>query len=287
MEAPVARAPGTPYMSFIDRARDLVQRALGPTPEESALEEPAAPLPHRHERSDHDERAEEFRDFLSDIGAEAVETRADDELARKDREIAELQRNLEMLRPLGDELATAEQRRLAERGELSAEIDALQARLVAIEGPAPDPDRALIPAEVRALARLVGDLETALGRTASPDQPSTNEAEETSQVADPQREVKRLREILEKREAAKERAEERLAMWRERGEEMKEKAAERWFELRELQGRVSELEKELRAQRRTLQLLQRPVRELRKRFPDGPKALDRIVELLGLEEDDS
>ena len=273
-------------MSFFDRARDLVQRALGPSPEEGSLDEPAAPLPARPERS---ERADDFQDLLLGLGAEASEPGADDPLARKQREIAELQRNLELLRPLGEELASAEQKRLAERAALQSEIDALQERLAGLERPAPDRDRALLPADVRALGRLVAGLELAVGVALDPaaaeGHPGPREREETSEPADPERELPRLRARLEKRETSLARAEERLAMWRKRGEEMKVKASERWFELRDLRGRLGALERELKAERRTLRRLRRPVRELRKRFPDGSRPLDRLAELLGLEHD--
>ena len=62
--------------------------------------------------------ANEFDDFLADMGAEPVDPE-ESALAIKDATIEELQRNLERLRPLGDQLAEIEKARLALESELA------------------------------------------------------------------------------------------------------------------------------------------------------------------------
>jgi len=124
-------------MSFLRSMLDRLRRPLQtvrPAPPEAASTEPAvldaAPAG--------ESGLDEFGSFLADMGAEPV-TPEESTLAIKDATIAELQRNLAHLRPLGDRLAETERARLA----LVDEVAQLREQLEQVRAECAERDRKL------------------------------------------------------------------------------------------------------------------------------------------------
>jgi hypothetical protein len=254
-------------MSLFDKTFDVMRRALarGDAPQPSELSAadgewpdvaPALPA----ERSGASratgpairapEDFDEFGDFLSGLGAEAVES--DSTLERKDREILELQSNLEMLRPIGDQLAVVEQQRLAERREWQAEVAKQRERLAEQTG------------ELRKVMKLVHRLEHILG------QPSPTEAGGG-----------------EPEPAAESRLQQRLEKARTRAGEYEQKAVRHWQEVRRLRARARQTQTELVRLRKQLRLAATPVRRMLRRTDEPSADLTRLAEVLGLGGDGS
>jgi len=250
---------------------------------ECELEEPRAPLP---ARSSGARGYDEFQDLLSGVGAETIEPTEATERDRKDMEIAELRRHLEMLRPIGDQLALVEQRRLKETAKLQEEIEELKARR-AVPAAISGSTFADLPEQLRLFMWRISELDSGLEQGSTlrreqwhriceerdrledevvdlrarlaesqsqhprPDADSegapTGSRDETARL---EREVRRLAATLFKRETALERQNDRLASLRSRCEEQKRKASERWAEIRGLRGRVNGLEQELKQLRK-------------------------------------
>jgi len=259
-----------------------VRRTFGGTPQVEDLERPAAALPNPPASTGPTPPAlpalldagpaaapetqhADFDDLLAGLGAEPSEPSETSALERKDREIAELQRNLEMLRPLGDELARVEQLRLTERAEFEARI----ASLVASAKPrTPGPD-------LRDVARLVTALESTLAEAQSADRP----------VAEGESAAPAAPSALDEVRAALDRARERLTRSRRRASEWERKASAYRFEGQRLRERLRELERERSAQRAQRRRLLAPVRQLARRPGKRPRAVSRLLEVLGLEVD--
>jgi chromosome segregation ATPase len=187
---------------------------------------PPAPAP------DPNDGFAEFGDFLSDLGAEpalaSVEVTA---LDRKEREVEELRRNLELLRPIGEQLAVVERQRLAERAELQEEIDRLSGRAGGSVAAAAIPDQR-VDAVMSSVAEIRAVVEAGI-----------------AEQADLRRRLQVQAQALEKTEAALERARKQLAANRAKLDERRAVATDRWNQIRQLKKRVRELERELKRAR--------------------------------------
>ena len=214
---------------------------------------------------------DEFADLLSGIGAVATPAAELSDLERKDREIAELQSNLEMLRPIGEELARVEQLRLAERATFETQLDELRGELEArntAESSPPTAPQGPTPG-LRDVSRLIEALDTTLSDARTGATPKRTPSEEALATA----------------EGRLTRTREQLASARKRLAEQKQKTARRRAEGQELRQQVRALERERRSLIAERKLLHAPVRELVRRAKRRTKPLMRLVEVLGLEVD--
>lgn len=170
----------------------------------------------------------EFQELLSAIGSDLQELDLDQaEGRRKDTTIAELKAMLDALTPLGEELATVEQARLAAE-DRAKELEAVVASLVE---------------ELTRAASIVernwqdlGDRGSAVtaNRKASIGAHLEEQAKESDRLL---KTVERLKEKLDAREAVLTREKERHAATRAKLAEQRSIAADRWRELRKLRGR--------------------------------------------------
>ena len=241
--------------------------------EPEAEEAPAAPEPH-----------EDFSDLLSGLGAEPLAAEEVSPLDLKDREIAELRGNLEMLRPIGEELARVEQLRMAEREEFEARIAELERAAENAQAPTAAP--AIAPTNLRDVTRLLSALDSTLtdALSGAPEvtEPSTDEAvpsagQSLQTAPDPTpQSTAEAEERVAKLCARLDKAREQLAS-------QKQKTAARREEAKQLRAQVKDLERQNRALTSERKKFHAPVRELARRAKQRTKPLNRLIELLGLE----
>lgn len=170
----------------------------------------------------------EFDDLLTSLGAEAPDPGPYDDLRLRDQMIVELSENLEMLKPIGQQLAASERSRIvlldkltnaeARLGTLEFEREDLLKRLAESESRTPGSDDATArtptedredqASELDALRRKLERerkagqrLKTRLERTKSKlDERHRTAAQRWREILELKRERKRLREALESRE---------------------------------------------------------------------------------------
>lgn len=263
---------GRQVVELEDEAPERTSIVLLMDPDPAPVAEPIAESAAEPEPTD--DFADEFADLLSGIGA--VDTPAGEvsDLDRKDREIGELQRNLEMLRPIGDELARVEQLRLAERASFETELsdlrDELQAARATEASVGPEATSGPSAQGLRDVSRLIAALDSTLSNAhTTPGAPTPEDAASEQHQAE-----ERL---------ARTRA--HLASARKRLSEQKRKTAHRRAEAQELRGQVKVLERQQRTLLAERRKFYAPVRELARRAKRRSQPLSRLIELLGLEID--
>ena len=206
----------------------------------------------------------EFSELLGALGAEPSDTT---DLERKDREIAELQRNLEMLRPIGDELARVEQQRLAEKADHEREVADLREQITLGRSS----QEAVVARQIETVLSNIAELQATGSETVqlpesvppvavapSREVEDASAATERNKLAELEQALEESRaevcrlsgclaelsETLSKRNKALERSQDSLESLRTRLEERKRLASERWHELRGLKKRLRELERD-------------------------------------------
>jgi Skp family chaperone for outer membrane proteins len=206
----------------------------------------------------------EFSELLGALGAEPSDT---SDLERKEREIAELQRNLEMLRPIGDELARVEQQRLAEKAEHEREVAELREQITLGRSS----QEAVVARQIETVLSNIAELQATgsetvqlpesvppVAVTPSREGEDASRATERNKIVELEQALEESRaevcrlsgclaelsETLSKRNKALERSQDSLESLRARFEERKRLASERWHELRGLKKRLRELERE-------------------------------------------
>lgn len=266
-EATLAEAggPGDRATPTAQEEREADASADQERPLEGLAPEPPPALPARG-RS---EMSDDFRDLLSDLGAEPAE--AASPLDLKDREIEELQRNLDMLRPIGDELARVEQQRIAERREWEAEVAELRRRLAEMQRASSASEAEQGPpleGDLQHLLELVGQLERSI--------------QDASDVRVPEDEQATG---VESRPGGQGRLEAQLDAARERARKEKVKSASHWKRIQQLRARKRELESELRQERQRLHKARTTLRGVLRKTTAPAAGLLRLGEVLGLEDE--